>query len=140
MQVITFAAAREASLEETGGVIAEGFPMTSCFVGNFPAQITISVILAVYTSGGSEYEPCRYIVAKSPSGERVGSLKSTWNWPDKPGSPFKFRVFAHRLPISVPSSGVYTIGLYEDPDGIESEAAFPLPVLKLNPLTGGPSA
>ncbi|BBY59538.1 hypothetical protein [Mycolicibacterium sarraceniae] len=139
MQVITFAAAREAGLEETGGVIAEGFPMTSCYVHRFPAQITVSVILAVYTSGGSEYEPRRFVVAKSPDGQRVGSLESVWHWPDKPGSPFKFRVFAHRLPLEVPMSGVYSIGLYEDVDA-EPEAAFPLPILKLNPLTGVPTS
>lgn len=138
MQILAFAASRTADLQEAGGVAAEGFPMTSCYVQGFPAQITVPLVLAVYTGGGSDYQPRRYIVAKSPSGERVGLLEFTWSWPDNPGVPVKFRVFAHYLPMTVYSAGVHTIGLYENPDDIEPEFAFPLPVLRLNPLTGGP--
>ncbi len=139
MHVVAFAAARKAVLEEAGGVTAEGFPMTSCYVESLPSQITVPLVLAVHAPGGTDYEPRRYIVAKSPEGERVGLLEFAWQWPDNPGMPVKYRVFAHHLPITVYSAGVYTIGIYADPDDGEAEFAFPLPVLRLNPLTGVPS-
>jgi hypothetical protein len=139
MQVIAFAASRSARLEEAGGLTAEGFPMTSCYVNGLPAQITVPVVLSVYTSGGGDYEPRRFIVAKSPEGERVGLLEFAWQWPDNPGFPMKFRVFAHQLPMTVYSTGVHIIGLYEHPDDEDPEFEFPLPVLRLNPLIGGPS-
>jgi hypothetical protein len=138
MHVVAFAAARKAVLEEAGGVTAEGFPMTSCYVESLPSQITVPLVLAVHAQGGTDYEPRRYIVAKSPEGERVGLLEFAWQWPDNPGVPVKFRVFAHHLPITVYSAGVYTVGLYADPDAAAAEFAFPLPVLRLNPLTGVP--
>ncbi len=140
MQVIVFAAARNARLEEAGGVTADGFPMTSCYVESVPAQITIPLVLSVYTNGGSDYEPRRYIIAKSPEGERVGLLEFAWQWADNPGVPIKFRVFAHYLPITAYSLGVYTIGLYENPNDETAEFEFPLPVLRLNPLTGVPNS
>ncbi|KDF00925.1 hypothetical protein Y900_018795 [Mycolicibacterium aromaticivorans JS19b1 = JCM 16368] len=136
MHVVAFAAARKAVLEEAGGVTAEGFPMTSCYVESLPSQITVPLVLAVHAQGGSDYEPRRFIVAKSPEGERVGLLEFAWQWPDNPGLPVKFRVFAHHLPITVYSAGVYSVGLYSDPDGAQAEFEFPLPVLRLNPLTG----
>ncbi len=139
MHVVAFAAARKAVLEEAGGVTAEGFPMTSCYVESLPSQITVPLVLAVHAQGGSDYEPPRrFIVAKSPEGERVGLLEFAWQWPDNPpGLPVKFRVFAHHLPITVYSAGVYSVGLYSDPpDGAQAEFEFPLPVLRLNPLTG----
>ena len=40
MRVIAFAASLSAIDEDAGGVTAKGFPMTSCYVENFPAQIT----------------------------------------------------------------------------------------------------
>ena len=140
MHVVAFAAAREAVLEEAGGVSADGFPMTSCYVESLPAQITVPLVLAVYAPGGTDYDPRRYIIAKSPEGERVGLLEFTWQWPDNPGVPVKFRVFAHHLPITVGSAGVYTVGLYDHPDADEAEFEFPLPVLRLNPLTGVPNS
>jgi hypothetical protein len=137
MEVHAFAAARRAVLEEAGGVTAEGFPMTSCWVDSFPAQITVPLVLAVHAAGGSDYNMRRFIVAKSPAEERVGLLEFAWEWPDNPGSPVKFRVFAHYLPMSLYSGGLYSIGLYENPNG-EPEFEFPLPVQRLNPLTGPP--
>ncbi|AQT78961.1 hypothetical protein B1R94_06300 [Mycolicibacterium litorale] len=139
MQVFAFAASRTASLEEVGGVNAGGFPMTSCYVENIPAQISVPLVLAVHTPGGSDYQVRRYIIAKSPAGERVGMIEVGWDWPDEPGFPVKFRVFAPPLPMTVYSPGVYTIGLYEHPDSEEPEFSFPLPVLRLNPLTGTPT-
>jgi hypothetical protein len=135
MEVQVFAASRRAALEEAGGVSAEGFPMTSCYVDTLPTQITIPLVLAVHTSGGSDYDMHRFIIATSPEGQRVGLLEFGWGWPDEPGQPVKFRVFAQQLLVGIYSAGVHRIGLYEDPNG-EPEASFPLPVLRLNPLTG----
>jgi hypothetical protein len=135
MEVQAFAASRRAALEEAGGVTAEGFPMTSCYVDALPTQITIPLVLAVHTSGGTDYDMRRFIIATSPEGERVGLLEFAWGWPDEPGQPVKFRVFAHQLVAGIYSAGVHHIHLYDDPNG-EPEASFPLPVLRLNPLTG----
>jgi len=108
--------------------------MTSCHVGSFPARITIPLVLAVYSPGGTDYDPERFIVARSPRGEIVGLLQCRWHWPDNPGAPVKFRVFAHQLPVQVPSAGVYTIGIYESRDATETAHHFPLPVFKANPF------
>jgi hypothetical protein len=135
MEVDVFAASRRAVLEEAGGVTTEGFPMTSCWVDSFPAQITVPLVLAVHTAGGTDYDMRRFIIARSPTGKRVGLLEFAWDWPDNPGSPVKFRVFAHYLALSLDSPGLYTVGLYENLHS-EAGAAFPLPVLRLNPLTG----
>ncbi len=135
MHVIAFAASRKAVNEEAGGVATEGFPMTSCYVNSFPAQLTLPIVVAVHTQGGSDYEPRRYIVATTHDGKRVGSLEFAWHWPDSPGSAVKFRVFAHHLPMSIISAGIYTVGLYDSlDDGAEAEQTFPLPVFRLNPL------
>lgn len=134
MHVVGFAPSRKAVVEDAGGVTAEGFPMTSCYVDGFPSQLTVPLVVAVYTQGGTDYEPRRYIIATSPGGDRVGSLEFAWNWPDNPGSPYKYRVFAQHLPMTVHSAGVYTIGLYESPDQTEPDHVFPLPVHRHNPL------
>ena len=46
----------------------------------------------------------------------------------------KFRVFTQYLPMRVEAAGVYTIGLYENLSGADSENLYPLPVLRMNPL------
>ena len=92
----------------------------------------------MHTSGGSDYDMRRFIIAKSPEGQRVGLLEFAWRWPDEPGVPVKFRVFAQHLPMADLLRRAPHIGLYDDPDG-EPEAVFPLPVLRLNPLTGPPA-
>ena len=134
MRVVAFAPALSAVDEDAGGVTAKGFPMTSCFVDNFPAQITVPMVVAVCALGGVDYDPVKYIVATSPEGERVGSLEFGWHWPDNPPTPVKFRVFTQYLPMRVEEAGVYSIGLYDSLDQTESDVLFPLPVLKANPL------
>jgi hypothetical protein len=125
-------------MDEGGGVTADGFPMTSCYVASFPAQITVPLVLAVYTQGGSDYDPRRYVVARSPDGERLSVLECTWHWPDKPGVPVKFWVLARNLPMMVQSAGVCSVGLYDSLDATETDHLFPLPVLKANPLLPPP--
>lgn len=134
MRVVTFAPALSAEDDAAGGVNLTGFPMTSCYVDNFPAQITVPMVVAFCALGGADYDPVRYIVAHSPEGERVGSLEFRWHWHDNPPTPVKFRVFTQYLPMRVEAAGVYTIGLYETLDAGESEHLYPLPVLRMNPL------
>jgi hypothetical protein len=134
VEVVAFAPSLNVVNNDGGGVDMRGFPMTSCNVDGFPAQITISLVLAVYTQGGTDYDPERFIIAKSPQGETVGELQCRWHWPDNPGSPVKFRVFAHQLPLRLPSAGLYTIGFYESRHETETPYRFPMPVLKTNPF------
>lgn len=138
MHVVAFAPSLRAVLDEAGGVTADGFPLTSCTVASFPAQIAIPVVLAVYTQGGTEYDPRRYIVVTSPERERISTLECAWHWPDKPGVPVKFWVMTRNLPMVVQTAGIYTVGLYDSPDGTETDHLFPLPVAKANPFAPPP--
>ncbi len=137
MRVVAFAPSLSAVDEDAGGVNIKGFPMTSCYVGAFPAQITVPMVVAVTTLGGTDYDPVKVLVATSPSGERVGSLEFRWHWSDNPPTPVKFRVFTQYLPMRVEEAGVYTIGLYDSLEDTDSDVLFPLPVLKRNPLLQG---
>jgi hypothetical protein len=134
MRVVTFAPSLSAEEDAAGGVNLTGFPMTSCYVDNFPAQITVPMVVAFCALGGADYDPVRYIVATSPDGERVGSLEFRWHWHDNPPTPVKFRVFTQYLPMRVEAAGVYTIGLYNNLHDTESEHLYPLPVIRMNPL------
>ena len=134
MRVVAFAASLSAVEEDAGGIAVKGFPMTSCYVNNFPAQITVPMVVAVTTLGGTDYDPVKVIVATSPEGERVGSLEWGWHWDDNPPTPVKFRVFTQYLPMRVEAAGVYTIGLYDGLDSPGTDYLYPLPVLKMNPL------
>jgi hypothetical protein len=139
VEVIAFAPSLNVVQNEGGGVDVRGFPMTSCNVDSFPARIIISLVLAVYTQGGTDYDPERFIIAKSSKGETVGELLCRWHWPDNPGSPVKFRVFAHQLPLQLPSTGLYTIGFYESRDQADTPHLFPMPVFKTDPFRAPPS-
>jgi hypothetical protein len=127
VRVLAFAPSASAVIED-GGVTTRGFPLTNVYLARLPAQITVPLVLAVCTQAGSDYDPRRYIVARSPSGERLSVLECSWHWPDQEGEPFKFRVFAHQLPIAVQFAGVHTIGLYHSPDATQPAYVFPLPV------------
>ncbi|WP_246230821.1 hypothetical protein [Mycolicibacterium sediminis] len=109
--------------------------MTSAHVDVFPRQITLPLVVAVYASGGTEHDPVLYVVAKSPEGERLGSLEIRWQWPDTPGAPLKHWVTTRPFPFQVTGPGTYSIGLYETPDAADTDVLFPLTVLKFNPLT-----
>lgn len=139
MQVAAFAPSLNVVINDGGGVDVRGFPMTSAHVDSFPAQITFSIVLAVYTQGGTDYDPERFIIARSQRGETVGELQCRWHWPDNPGSPVKFRIFAHQLSLQLPSAGLYTIGFYERRDQMETPYLFPMPVFKTDPFRA-PSA
>jgi hypothetical protein len=132
MRVVAFAPALIATEDPGGGVSAGGFPMTQCYVDSFPAEITISVVLAVCGLRGEEYDPTRYIIVKGPDGERASAMQFGWHWEDNPETPVKFRVFCQQLPIRVESEGIYNLGLYQDLAAAHQEQMFPL-LVSLSP-------
>jgi hypothetical protein len=138
MQVVAFAPALRAIVNDRGGITTDGFPLTSAKVASFPAHITVPMVLAVQTRGGSDYDPCHYLVARSQEGERLGSITCSWHWPDVPSSPVKFWVSAPQLPLVVAAAGVVGIGLYGDLDDTEPWHLFPLRVITSNPLLRSP--
>ncbi len=98
MQVIAFAPSLKAVLQDAGGVTTDGFPMTSAQVASFPAQITVPLVLAVYTQGGTDHDLRPYVVARSrrrvnqrlrvrlalarqPGRARRSSASSSTTWP-----------------------------------------------------------
>lgn len=88
MRVVAFAPALSANEEEAGGVAVKGFPMTSCYVNNFPAQITVPIVVAVTALGGTDYDPVKVIVATSPeaSGSAAWSSAGTGTTTRRPRS------------------------------------------------------
>ena len=138
MRVLVFGPALGATEEIGGGVNVNGFPMTHCFVSEFPTVITFSLVIAVCALAGDEYDPVQYLVVTGPNGERASAMEFNWHWDDNPETPVKFRVFLQNLPVEITSSGVYTIGLYDSLDATTTEIEFPLPVNKYDPLTQGP--
>ena len=66
MRVLTFAPALAATEDDGGGVSVDGFPMTHCFVSEFPTEITITMVLVVCTLAGEEYSPCLLYTSPSP--------------------------------------------------------------------------
>lgn len=128
MRVVAFAPALIAADDPAGGVSAAGFPMTQCYVDVLPAEITVSVVIGVCALSGDEYDPVRYLIATSPTGERASAMQFGWHWEDNPEAPVKFRAFCQQLPIYLDSEGSYTLGLYSELEGGEAEQTFPLEV------------
>jgi hypothetical protein len=139
MHVVAFAPANRAVLQDSGGVAVQGFPMTSALVDAFPKQITLPLVLSVYTEAGGDYDPHLHIGATAPDGERIGNLNCTWNWPDTPNVPVKYRVFVHYLPFVANAAGIYNIGLYDSADATETDHLFPLSLTLANPLLASQS-
>lgn len=133
MHVVAFAPAFRATAEENGGLRTEGFPMTSCHVDAFPKQITLPIVVAVHTSGGTDYDPRLAIVATSPEGQQLSAAECSWHWPDRPGTPYKYWVLTQNLTIPVQDAGIYHLALVDGPNS-EPMARFPLPVARFNPL------
>ena len=65
----------------------------------------------------------------------MGLLEFSWGWPDEPGRRSSSGSSPSTCWSGIYSAGLHHIHLYDDPNG-EPEASFPLPVLRLNPLTG----
>ena len=58
-RVVAFAPSLVAVEAEDGGLNAYGFPMTSCYVEEMPAEITNPVVIAVCGLAGEEYHAVR---------------------------------------------------------------------------------
>jgi hypothetical protein len=138
VRVLAFAPATNVTEDAGGGLSADGFAMTSAFVSEMPAVITISMILAVCALSGEEYDPVQYLIATSPMGERAGAVEFRWHWDDIPETPVKFRAFVQNLPLQITTTGIYSIGLYDSLDATQTDIEFPLPVYTYDPLTQGP--
>lgn len=136
MRVLAFAPSLAAEEARDGGLNMRGFPMTSAFVDVMPVDITVSVVIAVATLAGQEHNPALYLGVNSPLGERLSTMQMTWQWDDVPEVLVKFRSFLQYLPMRVEMEGVYTLGLYDSPDALETEHTFPLSIF-LNPNPAG---
>ncbi len=136
MRVLAFAPSLTAEEARDGGVNMRGFPMTSAFVDVMPVDITVCDVIAVAALSGQEHNPALYLGVNSPHGRRLTTMQMTWEWEDVPDVLVKFRSFLQYLPIPVETEGVYTLGLYDDPDDTETEHTFPLAVFK-NPNPAG---
>lgn len=128
MRIVTLAPALSAIEEDSGGLTLRGFPLTNCFVDSFPTVITIPVVVTVCTLAGSEYRPALYLIADSPTGERVSTMEFRWEWPDSDDLPVKYRAFVQNLPLHLESEGTYLLSLHDTPTGGPTEHTFPLPV------------
>ena len=136
MRVLAFAPSLTAEEAVDGGINMRGFPMTSAFVDVLPVEITVSVVIAVATLAGIENNAALYLGANSPQGRRLVTMQMAWQWDDVPDVLVKFRSFVQYLPMYLESEGVYTLGLYDSPDAIETEHTFPLAIFR-NPNPAG---
>ena len=109
--------------------------MTSAHVRDFPQQISIQVVLAAYTEGGSDYDPRLYIVAEgrrreneSAPSSAPGIGRTSRVHPSSSGSsPSPYHCEWDR-PACTPSACTTAQTRQE------TEHLFPLPVAKFNPL------
>lgn len=128
MHVTAFTAAGHAFLENDAATIRL-LPMVRLPVGpQLPIGLQVPVVVSVWTEAGRDYDPHWYIVARDPDGEMRGRIERLFHWPDVPEKPFKFQVFTEYLQLIVQKPGYYTIGLYDQPEGTETEFWFPLEV------------
>ena len=132
MRVVAFAPSLVAVEAEDGGLNANGFPMTSCYVEEMPAEITIPVVIAVCGLAGEECDAVRYLIATSPQGEKISTMQFGWQWQDDPELPVEYQVFVQRLPVQINQPGIYTLGLYQTAEGGDTPHSFPLPIFEAN--------
>ncbi|MGA7054564.1 MAG: hypothetical protein WBZ37_25510 [Mycobacterium sp.] len=106
-----------------------GVPQTSLTISNtFPVSITLPLVLCVWSEAGNDMNPRIYVQARDPNGVTRGNAELTWLWDDVEGRPFKWHVWALRLPFTVDQPGVFTFGIYGRPDDVETDHWFPLPI------------
>ena len=128
MHISAFVPVVHAVLED-GAVRARGVPMARCMVAALPATVRVPVVLSVWSEAGQDMTPRLYAVARDPDGQRRGVIETAWNWEDTAGEPYKVRVFALQLDMLAPKPGIYQVGLFDHPDGTETDHWFPLPVV-----------
>lgn len=99
-------------------------------------------MLCVSALNGEDYDPHFYIQARDPDGQARGNAEVVWYWEDVPGMPCKWRVWDLQMPFLIFGEGVYTVGIYENPDDPNEKAlsGFPMPIFfdeSLPPLRTG---
>ncbi|MGE2690348.1 hypothetical protein [Mycolicibacterium pulveris] len=131
MRVVAFMAAEWAELQgET--VSARGFPQIG-FAQKRYLWPSVPVVLIVSARAGQESYPVFFVSAQTPDGDRCGGIEWVAHWPDDPVSPFKYVASVHHLKFYVASPGVYTLGVYTDPDATTALAEIPYEVTLARP-------
>jgi hypothetical protein len=129
MHISSFVPASRVVLENEA-VNATGVPRTHVNVGGtLPMQVTVPILLCVWSEAGNDPNPCIYVQVRDSSGEKRGTAEVIWLWDDVEGHPFKWRVWDLMMPFVMIEPGVYTFGVYNHPDDAETDHWFPLPIL-----------
>jgi hypothetical protein len=128
MHVSSFAPTNHLVLED-GMANASGLPITQISVPNqFPVEITIPVLLCVWSEAAKDPNPCIYVQARGRDGQLRGNVEVSWVWDEVDGHPWKWRVFDLMVPVFVQEPGYFMFGIYKRPDDAETEHWFPLAV------------
>jgi hypothetical protein len=123
---------------ENDAATTRGLPQVRVAVPpQLPVGLQVPVVVSVWAEAGEDFDPHFFIVARDPNGEIRGRIERLWHWPDLPGKPFKFQVFTEYLQLIVRSEGFYRIGLYDQPEGTETDFWFPLEIY-VSPLAAAP--
>lgn len=111
---------------EGGAVTATGVPQTDLYLPPLNDgqvhQITAPILLCVWAENGTDPNPCFYVQARDPSGQKRGNAEIIWLWDDVPNRPTKWQVWNLMLPFLVFDEGVYTFGVFKHPDDPNEEA------------------
>lgn len=120
---------------EGSSVTATGVPRTDLVLPPLnPAQahqITAPILLCVWAENGTHPNPCVYVQARDPDGQKRGNAEIIWLWDDAPDRPCKWQVWSVLLPFLVFKEGIYTFGVFTHPDDpVEQALAFyPFPII-----------
>ena len=120
---------------EGGAVTAAGVPRTHLYLPPLKVgqvhQFIAPILLCVWAESGTDPNPCFYVQARDPSGQTRGNAEIIWLWDDVPNLPVKWQVWNLMLPILVFDEGVYTFGVFKQPDDPNEEAlaSYPLPII-----------
>lgn len=127
MHVAALLVAGSATLNGTA-IDATRIPTTNYEIDQIPMWLTVPIVLVVHAPTGGDYDPQLYVVCKGPDGERRGTIRSMWDWPDEDGKSAKYRCFTPQLSFAIESEGEYTIGVYFDAEATK-EVDAPIPLL-----------
>ncbi len=94
-------------------------------------QLSAPILLCLWAENGADHDPRLYVQARDPNSETRGNAELVWFWEDVPDAPCKWRVFDPPLPFLVFGDGVYTFGVYSDPDDPTEDAlaSYPLTII-----------
>ncbi|MEB3022976.1 MULTISPECIES: hypothetical protein [Mycolicibacter] len=145
MHIAAFTPAGQVVMEGSA-VTATAVPQTDLYLpplkGDQVHQITAPILLCVWAENGIDPNPCFYVQARDPDGQTRGNAEIIWLWDDVANRPAKWRVWNLMLPFLVFGEGVYTFGVFKQPDDPidEALASYPFPIIfdpALQPLPPG---